>query len=637
MALINFTSLDFDQIKTTIREYLRANSNFTDYDYEGSNLSTIIDALAYTSYLSSYNANMVSNEVFIDSATLRENVVSLAKHIGYIPKSVRSARAEISFFVDTSELTNQPLYVKLLKGLVCSSSLSVSGRSYTFSITEDVIVPVVEGIASFNNLEIIEGTFLTNTFTVNANDRSQRFILENTNIDTSSLKVVVRESRESNISRVYELCRDLCVIDSESEVYFIQEIEDERYEIIFGDGIFGKKLENNNIVEISYIISNGTSEANQISSFSYSGRIYDEKNRVLDFGPSLLTTNAISQGGQEIESVDSIRKFAPLLYSSQKRAVTTSDYEGIISQIYPEAESVSVFGGEELTPPQYGKVFITIKPYEGERLPISIKENIKTDLRKYCVAGIVPEILDLKYLYVEFDSSVYYNINKTKGVFDTRSKIIENAVKYADSTELNKYGAKFKYSKFLRIIDDTDASITSNITKIQIRRDLRVLTNTLAEYELCFGNEFYVTDNCKEGYNIKSSGFKVSNSQYTVYLSDIPIDKTRGELIIFRMQSDKPVVIQRNFGEINYKKGEISIYPTNIISTLKTKFDENVIEISVTPKSNDVIGLQDLYLQLDVDNSVVNMVRDTISSNEDSSGSTHISSSSYTNGKLIRN
>lgn len=639
MALVNFTNLDFDQIKTSIREYLRSNSNFTDYDFEGSNLSTIIDLLAYNTYISSYNANMISNEVFIDSATLRENVVSLAKHIGYTPRSRTSSRANISFFVDVTSLSTTetaPLTITLQKGLVCVSSVATNGQNYTFSIVEDITVPVVNGIALFDNIAIYEGSYVTQSFTVDVNNSEQRFILTNANIDTSTLKVNVRNSKESSVINKFNLCEDLCIVNDSSKIFFLQEIEDQRYEIIFGDGIFGKKLDNSNIVETSYIISNGKS-SNGIESFSFIGRLVDNNNRAIASGISLVSTNSPSQGGKEIESVDSIRKYAPRLYSSQKRAVTSVDYENIVTMLYPEAESVSVFGGEELDPPKYGKVFITIKPYEGEVLPETIKDNLKNLLRKYSVAGIVTEILDLKYLYIEFDSSVYYNTNFSQSPSDLRTQVLNNLIRYADSTELNKYGARFKYSKFLKIIDETNKAITSNITKINMRRDLKVLLNQFAEYEICFGNAFHIKN--ESGYNIKSSSFGVSGILDDLYLSDIPdSNKKTGKIVFFKLslENSLPHIVNSNAGKIDYEKGEIILYPVNIIRSGKQKFNNSIIEISAIPKSNDVIGLQDLYLQLDINDSIVNMVSDPISSGSDITGTIYKTTSSYSNGNYVR-
>ena len=635
MALVNFTNLDFDQIKSSIKEYLRANSDFTDYDFEGSNLSVLIDVLAYNTYITSYNANMISNEVFIDSATLRENVVSLAKNIGYIPRSRTSAKATISFTVDTTELATNPVALTLQKGIICTSTTTFGPESFSFSIQNDITVPVVDGIATFNNVEVYEGTYLTQNFTVDANNPNQKFILTNANIDTSTIRVNVRDTQQSTIVRTFTLASNLIDIKSNSKVFFVQEIEDQRYELIFGDDVFGKKLDNLNYLEVSYVVSNGKT-GNGIFAFSYSGRILDNNGNVVTSNISTLTTVTNSQGGSEIEPISSIKKYAPRIYSSQNRAVTASDFEAIVPTIYPEAESVTAFGGEDLNPPQYGKVFISIKPYNGEFVPNSIKTTIKNSLKKYTVAGIVTEILDLKYLYIEYNSAVYYNTNLSSSANQLKTTILNNIQSYSDSEELNKYGARFKYSKFLKLIDDSNFSITSNITNIFIRRNVKVSTNQFADYEICFGNSFHIKS--IEGYNIKSSGFSVNGISDTVYLSDMPnSDGKTGKIFFFKLKSPtEPIIVNKDAGTINYERGEINLYPVNITKAVKSSSAIPIIEISTIPKSNDVIGLQDLFLQLDTSNSVVNMIPDQISSGTNTSGSTYIVTSSYANGALVR-
>jgi len=635
MALVNFTNLDFDQIKSSIREYLRANSNFTDYDFEGSNLSTLIDALAYNTYITSYNANMVSNEVFIDSATLRENVVSLARNIGYVPKSKTSSRANISFFVDTTGFTTRPITLTLKKGTVCTSNNSFGNQSYSFTVPEDITKPVANGIALFDNINVYEGSFLVTTFTVDSNNPNQKFILDNSDIDTQSISVLVRNTQLSTVSRKFSLSSSLLDVNSTSKVFFIQEIEDQRYELIFGDGIFGVKLDNQNYIEVSYNVVSGE-DANGVQSFNFNGRIVDNNNRVVNTGISLITTNTASRGGQNIESVDSIKKYAPRIYASQNRAVTATDYETIVPMIYPETESISVFGGEDLNPPKYGRVFISIKPINGVFVSSQVKDNIKNSLKKYSVAGIVPEILDLKYLFIEYDSSVYYNTNSAPSSDYLKTIISENINSYTNSTELNKYGARFKYSKFLKLIDDSHVAVTSNITKIIIRRNLKALLNQFADYEICYGNAFHISK--MSGYNIKSSGFSVSSLGGTLYMSDIPnSDGKTGRIFFFRVTSNNtPTIVRNNVGTIDYERGEIILNPVNITSTAKNNGGEPIIEISTSPKSNDVIGLQDLYLQLDASSSVLNMVSDEISSGSDISGSSYTVTSSYLNGDLIR-
>jgi hypothetical protein len=578
---------------------------------------------------------MISNEVFIDSATLRENVVSLARNIGYVPHSRSASKANISFFVDTTTFSTNPLTLTLKSGVVFTSNSSFGDQSYSFIIPQDITVPVVNGIALFENISIYEGSFIVNNFTVDANNPNQKFILDNANIDVDSIIVFVRDTQGSTVKRVYKLSRNLFDVNSESRVFFIQEIEDQRYELIFGDGIFGKKLENSNYIEVSYNITNGEN-GNGVSSFNFNGRIVDNNNRVVTNGISLVTTNSPSQNGREIESVESIKKYAPRKYAAQNRAVTATDYETIIPTIYPEAESISVFGGEDLTPPQYGRVFISIKPINGPFVSNQVKDNLERDLRRYTVAGIVPEIIDLKYLYLETDTTAYYNSNATNDANFLKDTIFSNIRNYANSKELNKYGARFKYSKYLKIIDDSDSAVTSNITKVVMRRDLRAELNKFADYEICYGNQFHIKS--MSGYNIKSSGFKVAGISDTVYMSDIPdTDGLTGNIFFFKLQSaTQPIVVRKNAGRIDYVKGEIRLFPVNITSTLKTSFSQPIIQISVVPKSNDVIGLQDLYLQLDINNITLNMLSDEISSGSDLSGSSYKVTSSYTNGDLVR-
>jgi hypothetical protein len=634
MALVNFTNLDFDQIKESLKDYLRSNSNFTDYDFEGSNISTIIDVLAYNTYISSYNANMVSNEVFIDSATLRENVVSLARNIGYVPRSRQCSIANISFFVEVDD--PRILSLTLQKGIVCSTSTSFGGQSFIFSIPENVTVPVVDGIGVFENIEIYEGTFVTQEIQVSSDNREERYILENENIDVSTIRVFIRENLLSNTSVRYLLSENIIDVKPSSRIFYIQEIEDQRYEILFGDNIFGKKLEPSNIIEISYIVTNGQ-DGNGIGNFTYSGRILDNNGNPVTEGFSLLTTISDSRNGNEIESVSSIKRYAPRIYSSQNRAVTSSDYESIIPKIYPQTESVSVFGGEDLDPPKYGKVFLTIKPIAGNFLSDGVKKNIKNELKKYSVAGIVPEILDLKYLYIEIFSNVYYNANLSRSISFDKDRIIKNIEIFAKSDELNRYGARFKYSKFLNLIDNSTQSITSNITSIQMRRDLRPELGKFSEYEICYGNSFHIKNKC-DGYNIKTSGFVVDGILGTVYLGDIPNSNgNTGSLFLFRIKSEEQLVtIRKNVGIIDYDRGEILLNPIKIISTSKTKNNLPVIEISVSPKSNDIIGKQDLYLQLNINDVQISMVEDSIESGTDLSGSTYMSSSSYLNGSIVR-
>ena len=640
MPLANFTNLDFNQVKTTLREYLKENSSFTDYDFEGSNLSTILDVLAYNTYITSYNANMVANEVFIDSATLRENVVSLARNIGYLPKSRKAARAVVTFQVFTTNITPVPSTITLKKGPVVTSSGSFGNQSYVFCILEDITVPVVNNIATFSNISVFEGTLLTSNFTQDYRNPNQKFILDNNGIDTDLMTVSVKPNQSSSRTVTYSRQDSLFDVKSDSKVYYLQEVDDERYQIIFGDGIFGNKLNADNFISVDYITSSGDA-ANGVSSFSFAGRLIYNKNAQefsVTSGISLVSTGIAAGGGEPIESVESIKKFAPRIYASQNRALTANDYETLIpAKIYPETESISVFGGEELVPPQFGKVFISIKPRFGDFLPNLIKENIKLKLKQFAVAGIVPEILDLKYLFIEVDSKIYYNSNLAPSASAVSTIVQNNVTRYSESSELNKYGARLKYSKFLKIIDDSHEAVMSNITTVSMRRDLRVLINQFAEYQIAFGNEIYIKR--LNGYNIKSSGILIAGINQPVYISDIPnTNKVDGSLFFFTVPSigsQTPTVVRRNVGSINYTTGTITLNPVNITGA-KIKDGVPILEISASPTSNDVVGLQDLYLQLDISNSNFETVVDEISSGLDPSASNYVVSSSYANGNLVR-
>ena len=631
MPFAKFSNLDFDQIRTQIKDYLRANSNFTDFDFEGSNFSVLIDTLAYNTYISAFNSNLVVNESFLDSATLRENVVSLARNIGYVPRSKTAARASIIFQVQTGSssptLTLQP-------GLVCTGAQD--DTSFVFSISEQVTTVVNNGIAQFGTtedpLKVLEGTFLTSQFIVDGS-LEQRFILDNGSIDSSSIVVYVKGAADPGLGNQYKEVDNIVNVNSNSETYLIQEIQDEKYELLFGDGIFGKKLENGAVITVQYIVTSGV-EGNGPSIFSYAGSLEDSLGNVVvpTVVPTITTINAASNGG-EIEPLDSIKYFAPRLYSAQYRAVTARDYETIVQSIYPNTESVSIVGGEELSPPEFGTVFITIKPKNGEFVSDFDKNNILTKLKSYSLTGINQKIVDLQVLYVEVDSFIYYNSSQVANVNDLKSKIITSLTSYATSSDLNRFGGRFKYSKVLNVIDNIDKSITSNITRVKIRRNLNALINQFAQYELCFGNRFNVKP---EGLNIKSTGFRIQGQSDTVFITDTPnADKLTGVISIVKRDetTGTNIVVVKSAGTVDYVHGEVNLTTINIVSTDKPN---NIVEVQAFPDSNDVIGLQDLYLEFNIPNSTINMVKDTITSGEQISGVGYKVTSSYANGDLTR-
>lgn len=624
MSFNQFTNLDFNDLKTQIRDYLRANTEFTDFDFEGSNFSILIDLLAYNSYITAYNSNMAVNEMFLESATLRENVVSLARNIGYLPRSKRASRALVNFSVDMSQTNART--VRLLAGQVALGA--VTNGNYIFSIPEDIVTPVgTDGIALFDNLQIYEGVYVTSTFIVDESQSNQKFVIPNIGVDTTTIRVKVT----NQVTEVYTQYDTLLNIGRDSRIFLIQEVSDTKYEIKFGDNILGKKPPNGSRIEVSYIVTNGSS-GNGAANFTFSGRLQDNNLFDVTTGISLLLTQIKSENGDDIETTDSIKYFAPKVYASQYRAVTSNDYKSLIPFIYPNVESVNSYGGDELDPPEFGKVFISIKPRNGTILSEITKQNILTTLRKYSIAGIKPEIIDLSYLYVELDSSVYYNINQLSNPEIVKTKVIDTLTSYANSKDLNSFGGRFKYSKVISLIDDCDKSITSNITKVKMRRDLIPELDTLATYELCFGNQVHVKS---EGYSVKSTGFFINGVSDVVYMADrpSPIDKNSGNIFFFKLENNLPVIVKNNAGSIDYMKGEILLDGVIIRSS---QLLNGFIEVQAIPESNDIIGLQDLYLQLDVQKSLVNIIEDVVSSGENSSATQYITTSSYLNGKYTR-
>ena len=638
MPFSNFTNLDFDQIKTSIKDYLRANSNFTDFDFDGSNFSVLIDTLAYNTYITAFNSNMVVNESFLDSATLRQNVVSLANNIGYTPRSKTAANAQISFDV---QITNNVSSVTLKEGLVCTGD--VNNETYTFVITEPISTNVINGVASFKNINVYQGTYLEKIFTYDGS-LDQRFILDNDSIDASKIVVFVRDSGSTG-GVEYQLVDNIIDINSESKIYLINEIQDERYELKFGDGFFGKKLGSSangsgadgDEILVRYITTDGE-EGNGAQRFTFSGKLADSNGNLitLESIPSIDQNSVVkSQNGGDIEPIDSIKYFSPITYAAQNRAVTARDYESIIKKIYPNTESVSVIGGEELDPPEFGTVAISIKPKNGNLISDFSKNQILSGLKQYAISGINQKLVDLKLLYIEIVSNVYYNDSLTSNVNTLKTDIINSLTAYSKSINLNKFGGRLKYSKLLKTIDDTDQSITSNITQIIIRRNLNISINQFAQYELCFGNKFYVD---KDGFNIKSTGFTIFGQSGTLYFSDVPnSDLKTGILRIIKvLDNGKIKNVVSSAGTIDYEKGEVNISTINFLSSVKT---DNVIEIQAFPRSNDVVGLKDLYVDLNISNSSINMIRDVISSGDEVSGVQFVRdfySSSYPNGEIIR-
>ena len=647
MPFTQFSSLDFDEIKAQIKDFLRSNSNFTDFDFEGSNFSVIIDTLAYNTYINAFNANLLANESFLDSATIRENVVSLARNIGYVPRSKTAATATVRIsdinVGATSDSTTK--FLTLRAGLVCVGASE--NTTYRFSLPDNITSTRIKDIggtsfAQFDDpITIYEGTFLTRTYR-SSSSVDQRFIIDSPGLDSSTIRVFVSGPDDTSLGRQYRMIDNILNIDKNSEIFLSQEVQDEKYEIMFGDGLFGRKLENNSVITVRYIVTDG-STGNGASNFSFQGTFTKSDGTIFTPTESVsVTTVTNASNGAEVEDVSSIKYFAPRLYSAQYRAVTPRDYEAIIGTIFPQTESVAVVGGEELDPPQFGKVQISIKPKNGTFVSDFDKSQIKNRLKNYSIAGINSEIVDLKVLYVEIDTNVYYNSAQISSASDLRTKIVNGLNGYAGNVEINKFGGRFKYSKVITLIDRIDNGITSNITKVIIRRDLKALLNQFAQYELCFGNRFNINP---AGYNIKSTGFTIQGFSDTAYLTDVPNKNISGNLdgshmgtlsVVTKNNRNEQRVIVKDAGVVDYKKGEVILNTINITSTVN---ENNIIEVQAFPESNDVVGLKDLYLSFDVSKSTINTIKDVIASGEDVSGvvfQRDFYTSSYSNGDLER-
>ena len=647
MPFTQFTSLDFEQIKAQIKDFLRSNSNFSDFDFEGSNFSVLIDTLAYNTYINAFNANLVVNESFLDSATVRENVVSLARNIGYVPRSKTAATATIRLSDINVGTTNDSTtkFLKLSAGLVCVGNSE--NTTYRFSIPDVVTSTRVIDIggtsfAQFDDpITVHEGTFLRRTYRVDTSTK-QRYIIDSPNIDSSTLRVYVSGPADTGLGRNYRMIDNILNIDKNSEIFLAQEVQDEKYEILFGDGYFGRKLDNNSIITATFIVTDGQT-GNGASNFSFQGSFTKSDNTLFTPSDTInVTTIQNASNGAEVEDVSSIKYFAPRLYSAQYRAVTPRDYEAIIQNIFPRTESVAVIGGEELDPPQFGKVQISIKPKNGTFVSDFDKSQIKNKLKNYAIAGINSEIVDLKVLYVEINSNIYYNPSQFPSDITLRSRIISALNSYANNVEINKFGGRFKYSKVGTLIDRVDNAITSNITKVIVRRDLKALLNQFAQYELCFGNQFNIN---AAGYNIKSTGFTIEGFTDTAYITDVPNKNISGDLdgsnmgtlsVVSKNNKNEQRVIVKDAGVVDYKKGEVILNTINITSTQR---QNNIIEVQAFPESNDVVGLKDLYLNFNVSSSTINTVKDVIASGEDVSGvvfTRDYYTSSYSNGDLER-
>ena len=591
MPYTQVANLDFEDIKTALKDYLRANSDFTDYDFEGSALSTLIDTLAYNTYYTAFNTNMVVNELFIDSATMRDNVVSIAKQLGYKPKSRTSPTASVSFTVTyVNPTTDTELLLKKGSGFVASYDNTI----YNYVVTSDVTAQVVNDVATFEDVIVREGTLLTNTFTVDTSLNSQRYILDNQNIDTNTVRVRVFPEG-GTFSEPYLLSDNILGVDGDSKVFFLDEIEDERYEVIMGDGVLGKKLENGAIIEVSYLTTAGPA-SNGVRTFVFSGILENPDGVSPSNFRTNITSTIASAGGEDIETIKNIKFNAPKIYGAQDRAVTAQDYEAIVRKIYPSTSDIIIFGGEEAVPPQYGKVFIVLKPKDASFLTSLTKQTIVDELKKYTVASVEPVIQNPSILFVELNSKIFYSgLSTDKTPSQIRDMVINSVQEYIDNSDIEKFNGKFRHSRMTSVIDDTDRSINSNLTEVTMRKDFYPSLNSSFYYEICFQNEF---DKDCDGPTLSSTGFRVTEyPRFDVYRED-----RDGKIVLYRLDTatGEKEVLNNDIGDIDYVKGELKMYNLTII---KGTYFDNRISVRVQPLRNDIQALREVYLDVDVASS----------------------------------
>ena len=592
MPYTQLNNLDFNNIKNALKDYMRAQSDFTDYDFEGSALSQLIDVLAYNTYYTAFNTNMVVNELFLDSATLRDNVVALAKQLGYSPKSITSPTAKLDFDITfTGGSIPASVIFKAGTGFVTNYDNTL----YRYVLKEDAKVEVANGVASFSE-EFFEGSLVTTRTEVNSVLKSQRFKIQNPAADLSTLVIKVFQSPTSSAFQEYKRADSILDIGSDDEVYFISEIEDEQYEIFFGDGVLGKKLADGETIEMSYVVTSGPS-SNGAKSFTFNGRIQDE-NLVPITVPFTVSIGTVvkSSGGADIESIDKIKYNAPKFYASQNRAVTVNDFKAIVRNIYPSISDIIVFGGEDQVPPAYGKVFIAIKPTEANTLSSFTKNNLTEELKKYTVASIRPEFVDPSILYVEMTSKIYFDGTKTNLLPAQVAAEVSTAIQeYLKTSQTEKFNGKFRYSKFIGVIDTANRAINSNDTDITLRKDFYAQINSSSYYEICYQNEFL--KDCDDPV-VSSTGMTVfEHPTYTSYLED-----RNGKIVLYRLDSltGEKILLNDSVGDIDYVNGEIKLYDFTI---LKGSFSDNRIELRVKPANKDIEVKREVYLDVDISKS----------------------------------
>jgi hypothetical protein len=612
---LSVSELDFDNIKSNLKTFLQNQSEFQDYDFEGSGFAILLDVLAYNTHYLGFNANMLANEMYLDSADIRKNIVSLAKMLGYTPTSPKAPTASIDILVNNASGTS----ITMAKGTTFTSS--VDGTTYQFVTNAAHTITPSSGVYRFSSIPVYEGTLVTFKYTVDSSDPDQKFIIPSANADTSTLKVQVQNSVSDTTTATWTKASGFTSLDDTSKVYFLQEGEDGKFEVYFGDGIVGQSLSDGNIVILEYIVSN-KAEANGASTFTLSGSVGS-------FTDVTITTISSAQGGAEAQTKESIRYNAPLQYARQDRAVTTSDYETLVQELYPNAQSVSAWGGEDDETPVYGVVKIAIKAASGSTLTDTTKESIVTQLQKYNVASVRPEIVDPETTSIILTTTVKYDERATTKTADTlKSNVITTLTNYNTDT-LQQFDGVFRHSKVTGLIDDTDTSILSNVTSTEIRKSFTPTLSASTRYDIYFRNGIF---NPHSGHKsgtggvISTSGFKVPNDNNVYYLDDDGSGNIRRYYFVGSVRT----YANNTQGTVNYATGQITINSLTVASVENIRgASSSVIEITVEPASNDIVPVRDQILDIDTANSTITVEADTFVGGSADAGVGYTTTSNY--------
>jgi hypothetical protein len=614
---LDISQLDFDGIKDNLKTFLTQQDEFTDYDFEGAGMNILLDTLAYNTHYLAYNANMLANEMYLDSADQRTSVVSLAKQVGYTPKSASSSVATIDVVVNNASGAS----LTMTRGTQFTTT--VDGTNYSFVNNADISISPEDGVYKFSNLDIYEGTYLNYKYTANTSDTDQRFIIPNDNVDTTTLTVKVQESSSDSTTNTYKLASGITGIDSTSKVYFLQEVEDGRFEVYFGDGVLGEAIADGNIVILDYITCN-RAEANGASAFTLSGSIGN-------FSNVTITTLNNAANGDNPESIKSIKYNAPRDYSAQDRAVTADDYKVLVKSLYANAQSVQVYGGEDAAVPDYGKVYISIKAKSGSNLTELTKESLAQNLKSFAVASVTPVIIDPETTFIILETTFKYDSSLTTKDVSTLETNVINAVSSYNTDTLENFTGMFRYSAVGQTIDGADTSILSNITKVKMYKYITPTLSSGLKYTLSFNNAFY---NPHSGHNtaaggiVSSTGFKINNDSSTnEHFLD---DDGQGNVRVYYLSGTTRIYTDSSFGTVNYTTGEIILTSANITSISNVDGATSTqIRVTTIPSSNDIVPVRNQVLEIDTANSTITGSVDEIESGSSQAGTGYTTTSSY--------